>query len=52
MNHLGKPDAGDLPVRFEEGDGDGMGRAIFTLLLDLRIFVSDVACISSGTGRA
>ena len=32
MNHLGKPDAGDLPVRFEEGDGDGMGRAISTLL--------------------
>ena len=32
MNHLGKPDAGNLPVRFEEGDGDGVGRAISTLL--------------------
>jgi hypothetical protein len=32
MNHLGKPDAGNLPVRFEEGDGDGMGRTIPTLL--------------------
>ena len=35
MNHLGKPDAGNLPVRFEEGDGDGMGRAISTLLTAL-----------------
>ena len=35
MSRLGKPDAGDLPVRFEEGDGDGMGRAISTLLKNL-----------------
>lgn len=33
MNHLGKPDAGNLPVRFDEGDGDGVRRAISTLLV-------------------
>ena len=32
LNHLGKPDAGNLPVRFEEGDGDGVGRTIPILL--------------------
>ena len=31
MNHLGKPDAGDLPVQFVERDGDGMDRAIATV---------------------
>jgi hypothetical protein len=31
MNPPGKPDAGNLHVRFDEGDGDGVGRAIPTL---------------------
>ena len=26
MNHTGKPDAGNPPVRFDEGDGHGEGR--------------------------
>ena len=32
MNPSGKPDAGNLHVRFEAGDGDGVDRAIPTLL--------------------
>jgi hypothetical protein len=35
MNPPGKPDAGNLHVRFDEGDGDGVGRAIPTLLVAL-----------------
>ena len=35
MNPPGKPDAGNLHVRFEEGDGDGKGRAISTLPLNI-----------------
>lgn len=31
MKPSGKPDAGNLPVRFDEGDGDGEGRTISTL---------------------
>ena len=26
MNHTGKPDAGNPPVRFDEGDGHGESR--------------------------
>ena len=37
MNRMGKPDAGNLPVRFEEGGGDGVGRAIPTLLTVARL---------------
>jgi len=32
MKPSGKPDVGNLQVRFDEGDGDGSGRAISTLL--------------------
>ncbi len=31
MNRMGKPDAGNLPVRFDEGGGVGVGRATPTL---------------------
>jgi hypothetical protein len=30
VNSSGKPDAGNLPVRFDEGDGDGKSRTIPT----------------------
>jgi hypothetical protein len=32
MNRMGKPDAGNLPVRFDEGGGVGVDRATPTLL--------------------
>ena len=35
MNRMGKPYAGNLPVRFDEGGGVGEGRATPTLPLVL-----------------
>jgi len=43
MKSSGKPDVGNLQVRFEEGGGDGMGRAISTLLVNIRLSVVAVS---------
>ena len=51
MNHTGKPDAGSPPVRFDEGDGHGVSRAIVPLLKINVVMKAFIGAVEVGGGE-